>query len=108
MRIIKRPEENPIEMACPECNAVFSFVLPEVNVITTEEDSETANWYRTGFLKGEWRVAVYRKKKAIIYCPHCNKQIRIKGYMEDALRFEKIGERTLTKKEIKEWKYPLY
>ena len=41
-------------------------------------------------------------------CPHCNKQLRIKGYMGDALRSEKVGERVLTKKEIKEWKYPLY
>lgn len=108
MRIIKRPEENPIEMTCAECNTVFSFTLPEVTIITTEEDSETANWHKTGFMKGEWYVSVYRNKKAVIYCPHCNKQIRIKGYMEDALRSEKIGERALTKQEVKDWKYTLY
>jgi hypothetical protein len=108
MRIIRRPEENPIEMTCAECNTLFSFTLPEVSIITTEEDCETANYHRTGFLKGEWRVAVYRKKKAVIYCPHCNKKIRVRGYMEGALWPEKIGERVLTKQEVKDWKYPIY
>ena len=107
MKIIRRPEENPIEMACAECNTVFSFVLPEVNIITTDEDAEIANWRRTGFMKGEYYVSVYRTKKAVIYCPHCNKQIRINGFMEDALHSEKIGERVLTKQEIKDWKYLL-
>ncbi len=108
MRVIKRPEENPIEMTCAECNTVFSFTLPEVNIITTEEACDVANWRKTGFLKGEWYVSVYKEKKAVIYCPHCNKQIRIRGYMEDALRSEKIGERVLTKQEVKDWKYTLY
>lgn len=108
MRVIKRPEENPIEMTCPECNTLFSFVLPDVNIVTYEEDSETANWCKIGFLKGEWRVAIYRKKKAVVYCPHCAKQLRIYGYMEDALQSEKIGERVLTRKEVKEWRQVSY
>ena len=107
MRIIKRPEENPIEMTCAECNTLFSFTLPEVSIITTEEDCTMANWRRTGFLKGEYYVSVYKEKKAVIYCPHCNKQIRINGFMEDALKSEKVGERVLTKQEIKDWKYLL-
>ena len=107
MKIIKRPEENPIEMTCAECNTIFSFTLPEVNIITTEEDCTMANWRRTSFLKGEYYVSVYKEKKAVIYCPHCNKQIRIKGFMEDALKSEKVGERVLTKQEIKDWKYLL-
>lgn len=105
MRVIKRPEENPIEMTCAECNTLFSFTLPEVNIITTEEDSEMANWRKTGFLKGEYYVNIYRKKKAVIYCPHCNKQITVRGYMNEALQPEKIGERALSKQETKDCIY---
>lgn len=101
MKIIKSSGENPIEATCPECNTLFSFVLPEVDIITAEEESEIANYRSTGFLKGEYFVSVYKTKKAIVACPYCENTLPVKGYMEKALKTEKIGERVLTRQELK-------
>ena len=102
MRIIKRPEENPIEITCAECNTLFSYVWPEVQIVEYEKDASIANWHRTGFLKGEYIVNVYKCKKTVVYCPCCQSECKVEGYSEKALRSEKIGERALTKQEIKD------
>ncbi len=99
MRIIRLPEENPIATTCPECNTEFSFVLPEVSIKTWEEDG-MVNERRIGLFCKEYWCNVYRRKKAVIYCPKCRNEIKVEGYMEKALEPEKISTRIVDKSEL--------
>lgn len=107
MQIIKYPQENDIKTTCQVCNTLFSYTWPEVRVVSYEKEADMANYRRTGFLKGEYVVNKYKCKKAIIYCPYCKHEIIIPNY-HLTTPTEKIGERALTKQEIKDWKYTLY
>ena len=107
MQIIKYPQENIIETTCPVCNTLFSYVWPDVRIVDYEKEATTANYRSTGFLKGEYVVNKYRCKKAIIHCPYCKHEIVIPNY-HITTPIEKIGERVLTKQEIKDWHYQIY
>jgi RNA polymerase subunit RPABC4/transcription elongation factor Spt4 len=108
MQIIKTPQENDVETTCPECNTLFSYTWPEVRVIRCEKEAEIANYRRTGFLKGEYFVNIYEYTKPVIACPHCKHIINVQNWPKKNLILNKIGERILTKKEIKDWHCPLY
>lgn len=100
MRIIRLPEENPIACTCAECNTEFSFTLPEVTIKTWEEESGVINVRKKGLFKKEYWASVYKCKKAVVYCPKCNNEIKVEGFMEKALKPEKISERIFDKSEL--------
>ena len=108
MQIIKTPQENAIETTCPECNTLFSYTRPDVEIVEYEKEAGIANYRRTGFLKGEYFVNVYKRTKPVITCPYCEHIINVPGRPGKELTSTKIGERVLTKKEIKDWHCPLY
>ena len=107
MQIIKYPQENDVETTCHVCNTLFSYTWPEVRVVSYEKEADMANYRRTCFLKGEYVVSKYRCKKAVIHCPYCKHEIIIPDY-HIMTSIEKIGERVLTKQEIKDGKYTIY
>jgi hypothetical protein len=39
-------------------------------------------------------------KKAVVYCPKCNNEIKVEGFMEKAVKPEKISERIVDKSEL--------
>lgn len=108
MQIIKYPQENVIEATCPECNTLFSYTRQDVEIVEYEEEAGIANYRRTGFLKGEYFVNTYRHTKPVIACPYCEHIINVPGRPGKDFTTEKIGERVLTKQEIKDWQYALY
>ena len=107
MQIIKYPQENDIKVTCPECNTFFSYIRKEAQIVEYEEEAGLANYRRTGFFRGEYFVNIYKQRKAVIFCPYCKAEIKV-GLPIKFLKAEKIGERVLTKQEIKDWKYPIY
>lgn len=107
MQIIKYPHENDIKVTCQECNTFFSYTRKEVQIVEYEEEAELANYRRTGLFRGEYFVNIYKQRKAVIFCPYCKTEIKV-GLPIKFLKAEKIGERVLTKQEIKDWNYPIY
>ena len=104
MRIIKYPQENDIETTCQKCNTLFSYTWPEVRILRYEEEADIANYRRTGFLKGAYFVNIYEHTKPVIACPYCKHVITVPGRPGKDFTSTKIGERMLTKQEIKDWK----
>lgn len=100
MEIIKHKNENPIETTCKECNTLFSFVLPEVEVVEYEYEDGIVNCRKKGLFKREYWSSIYKCKKAIIKCPVCGNEINVDGYMKKELQPELIGEKIHDRKDL--------